>query len=198
MYTIWAMESPRTCSYPTSTSVTIRFLKAIWVEHTHINGLFEGVKIAILVIFASLYALLQVFEGMGINKVSLAFESPMTVTSRTPLRDNCSTEDFSVCTLYSQSLSTDAFWTWLNHWLSTLRAGAVQDTEFQFRLPWPIVAVLIVTTKLVTFFCIHGGFEIHRMILGSSHNNWSVRTNSKNAFLPDTVHRRNKIASPIY
>ena len=138
MYTVWAMVSSWTCSYPTSTSITIRFLTAICIEYTYINGLFEGVKMAILMIFASLYALLQVFEGIGINKFSLAFESPMTVTSRTPLREYYSTVDFSICTLYSQSLSTDAFWTWFNHWLSTLRAGAVQDTECQFRLPRPI------------------------------------------------------------
>ena len=68
-----------------STSLAVKLVIALLIEDAVIIGLLKGEPSAVLGLAAFFYAALKGGNGKGVNEVSLALESAMTLSGRTPV-----------------------------------------------------------------------------------------------------------------
>ena len=68
-----------------STSLAVKLVIALLIEDAVIIGLLKGEPRAVLYLATFFYAALKGGNGKGVNKVSLALESAMTLSGRTPV-----------------------------------------------------------------------------------------------------------------
>ena len=73
---------------PSSTSLAVKLVIALFVEDAVIIGLLEGKPLAVLNLITFLDAFFKSGDGKRVDKVSLALEGAMTFSGRAPGANN--------------------------------------------------------------------------------------------------------------
>ena len=78
-------KSIGTFGLSSSTRLAVKLVIALLIEDAVIIGLLKGEPRAVLYLATFFYAALKGGNGKGVNKVSLALESAVTLSGRTPV-----------------------------------------------------------------------------------------------------------------